>query len=236
MDQSKRIFVIARYKENLDWVYNLKGNIAVYNKSETFEYNFPRHDVENFGRETETFIKFIVQYYNQLDDYDSVVFLQGNPFDHCENILEKLNSIDCKSFEYLSDKLAITTFPNEDYFILHLSTMCRLFNIEHDWNIHKFSKSENDGNVKISSIRHLENCMALCYSLGIPTQGKQYEWASGCQYQVPVKMIKNKPLQWWLNIHNMHTFFSSAKKLDFYSYVLETIWPLIFKYNPSKGD
>ena len=86
MDQSKRIFVIARYKENLDWVYNLKGNIVVYNKSENFKYDFPRHDVENFGRETETFIKFIVQYYNQLDDYDSVVFLQGNPFDHMQGI------------------------------------------------------------------------------------------------------------------------------------------------------
>jgi len=236
MDQSNRIFVIARYKEDLGWVYKLKGNISIYNKSDTFEYEFPRHDVDNFGRETESFIRFIIQYYNQLNDYDSVVFLQGNPFDHCKNVIDKINNIDPKSFEYLSDKLATTTFPNEDYFPLHLSTMCRLFGVEHDWDIDIFSKTDNDSNTKISSIRHLENCMSLCYALGIPTQGKHYQWASGSQYQVPVHMIKNKSLQWWMNIHNMHTFFSRSKTLDFYGYVLETIWPLIFNYNPSEGN
>jgi hypothetical protein len=157
MDQSNRIFVIARYKEDLEWVYNLKGSISIYNKSETFEYQFPRHDVDNFGRETESFIRFIIQYYNQLDDYDSVVFLQGDPFDHCKNVIDKINYIDPKSFEYLSDKLATTTFPNEDYFPFHLSTMCRLFGVEHDWNIDIFSKTDNDCNTKISSIRHLGN-------------------------------------------------------------------------------
>ena len=32
MNQNNRIFVIARYEENLDWIYDLKGNIIIYNK------------------------------------------------------------------------------------------------------------------------------------------------------------------------------------------------------------
>lgn len=228
--EDNRIYCIARYNENLDWLPRIKGSIILYNKSENFEYSYPRHDIENFGRETETFIRFIVQYYNQLDSFDSVVFLQGNPFSHCEKIFDKLTSINSTSFEYLSDRIATSAFPSEDHFNMHLSTMCRLFNVEFDWDIDNFSNSANDSNSLLSGIRHIESCLSLCYSLDIPTKGKSFEWASGCQYQVPVHMIKSKPLQWWLNIHNMHTYFSRVKKQDFFSYVIETVWPLLVEH------
>jgi hypothetical protein len=234
--KDNRICVIARYKENLDWVNKLDSSIVIYNKSDTFEYNFPKHDVSNYGRETESFIRFIIQYYNQLDAFDSVIFLQGNPFEHCNSILELIKNTDHKTFAYLSDRNANASFPDSDYFKMHLSTMCRLFNIEHDWDIKSFANSNNESNSLLSSIRHLENCIALSYFLGINTKGKSYEWATGCQYQVPVFMIKNKSLQWWLDIHNVHTFFSSTKKNDFISYVLETLWPLLILHNSAEGD
>lgn len=224
---SNRIFVIARYNENLDWVKNLKENIVIYNKSDSFNYDFPRHDVANYGRETETFLRFIVQYYNQLDNYNSVVFLQGDPFHHCANFINKLDEINPQHFIYLSDKIASTSFPDNDYFGMHLSTMCRLFNLEFDWDIENYQKLNNESNNLLSSIRHTEHCMSLCSYLKIDTKGLTYGWASGCQYQVPVRMIKSKSLQWWLDIHNMHTYFSRSKNTDFFSYVIETVFPLL---------
>jgi hypothetical protein len=119
--KDNRICVIARYKENLDWVNKLDSSIVIYNKSDTFEYNFPKHDVSNYGRETESFIRFIIQYYNQLDAFDSVIFLQGNPFEHCNSILELIKNTDHKTFAYLSDRNANASFPDSDYFKMHLS-------------------------------------------------------------------------------------------------------------------
>ena len=65
------VVVIAKYKENVSWVENLKYNYIIYDKSK---------DVPNIGRESETYLKYIINHYNNLPDY--VVFLQGNPFDH----------------------------------------------------------------------------------------------------------------------------------------------------------
>lgn len=60
----------------------------------------------NVGREGHTYYKYIYDNYDTLDDY--TIFLQGNPFDHSPNILEKLRkytkaeTLDI-DFEYLSE-------------------------------------------------------------------------------------------------------------------------------------
>ena len=236
MIDDNRIYVIARYKEDLSWVENLKGNILIFNKSEFFDYKFPRQDLENYGRETQTFVNFIVRYYNLLKDYDSVVFLQGNPFEHCTDVLDKISKVDPKSFEFLSDKKATTTFPKRHYYSMHLSTMCRLFNMEYDWTLEEFIESENDSRASLESLRHFEHCIALCQILKINTQNLQFDWASGCQYQVPVEKILNKPLEWWVTIHHIHTYFSKIRKVDFFSYVLETVWPLLINHVPNSYE
>jgi hypothetical protein len=50
--------------------------------------------VESFyqpaGREAYAYLKWICAYYNDLQDDDEIVFVQGNPFDHCPNFLSDL--------------------------------------------------------------------------------------------------------------------------------------------------
>lgn len=80
--------IIARFKEDTSWVTKLNHDYLIFNKNEddveSFQYNLP-----NKGREGHTFTNYIVNNYEKLPDY--VIFLQGNPFDHCESVLEKIN-------------------------------------------------------------------------------------------------------------------------------------------------
>ena len=207
MDQIKRIFVIARYKENLDWVYNLKGNIVVYNKSENFKYDFPRHDVENFGRETETFIKFIVQYYNQLDDYDSVVFLQGNPFDHSTALKYNLNKIENKLNEYEFLIFNINNKTNEFVFLAD-----KVYNI----NINRDTTNNEYPLIQYYSIIFEEN-----------TKDKPITFGAGAQFIVSKKAILSRPKRFYEKIIKL-----IDNEIDpVGAYILERFWHLIFTHS-----
>lgn len=85
--------VVARYNENVDWVRDLNYSTTVYNKykedNELFVNNLP-----NVGREGHTFFYHIVNNYDNLADY--IAFVQGNPFDHCRNIINEINDFDFK--------------------------------------------------------------------------------------------------------------------------------------------
>ena len=78
--------VIARYNEDIDWVNSLaKDNVIIYNKGP--DHNIA--DVEsitrlNIGRESETYLYYIISNYHCLPDY--VLFMQGDPFFHMHHI------------------------------------------------------------------------------------------------------------------------------------------------------
>ena len=40
----KRLYVIARYNEDISWVEELQGDIIVYNKGENYRWNFNKID------------------------------------------------------------------------------------------------------------------------------------------------------------------------------------------------
>jgi hypothetical protein len=80
--------VVAKYKESVDWTGALRFPHVVFNKNRDedhlFQFNLP-----NFGRETDTFFRYIINKYDDLPDY--VAFLQGNPLDHCPSAVERIN-------------------------------------------------------------------------------------------------------------------------------------------------
>lgn len=68
-------FVVAKYKEDIGWIDELKDTFrfTIYDKSET-------GTLPNYGREAHTYIHHIIENYDNLTDI--TVFLQGNPFEH----------------------------------------------------------------------------------------------------------------------------------------------------------
>ena len=72
--------VIAKYKENIDWIKLILHPTRIYDKSDTpITDSIP---LPNVGREAHTFLYHIVKNYDNLADV--TVFLQGNPFEHVE--------------------------------------------------------------------------------------------------------------------------------------------------------
>lgn len=81
--------IVARYQEDLSWLDKVPDDIkiTVYNKGEDI-LDCSSIPLPNIGREAHSFLYHIVENWSELSDY--VIFVQGNPFDHCSKFLERI--------------------------------------------------------------------------------------------------------------------------------------------------
>jgi len=106
MEKKTRRLVVAKYKENVNWINDLADDfdIIVYNKDNNLDPNnldFSLNeyyvngikwvDLPNIGREAQTYLFHIIENFNDL--YDLEIFTQGNPFDHSPNFINNLLSL-----------------------------------------------------------------------------------------------------------------------------------------------
>jgi len=91
-------FVVAKYTENVEWTEKIVHKVTIYNKSKVPNPKFIT--LPNLGHEANTFLHHIVTNYNTLAD--TVIFLQGNPFDHItidnpsiEHVIHNMNNVKC---------------------------------------------------------------------------------------------------------------------------------------------
>lgn len=82
----KKLLVVARYQEDIGWVDQTDWPHLIYNKGGPLAR--PCTTVPNVGRDSETYLRYILEHYHCLPDL--VAFAQGHPFDHCRNFLERL--------------------------------------------------------------------------------------------------------------------------------------------------
>jgi hypothetical protein len=94
------IAVIAKYKEDISWVNQLKCPYIVYDKS---------NDIPNVGRESETYLRYIIANYEKLPNY--ILFLQGHPFDH----------LTIRTVDYINESIDKILDNNIDF--LHLNNL-----------------------------------------------------------------------------------------------------------------
>lgn len=107
--------VVARYKENLEWIndIDIDINVIIYNKGTAIsESDFSRSvtilHVSNIGRESETYLRHIIKNYDTLADY--TMFLQGDPFAHTNNFKHVLQNI--KKFIKMYSEYHMIPFTN----------------------------------------------------------------------------------------------------------------------------
>ncbi len=87
--KDNKLAIIARYKENLDWMNLLACESIVYNKGPSLNRRKNVVELHNLGRESQTYLEFIVSNYDNIRPQNTYVFLQGHPFEpHIVNIKE----------------------------------------------------------------------------------------------------------------------------------------------------
>jgi hypothetical protein len=111
--------VVSRFNEDLTWLSQVPKTIRiiVYNKGEPISGMLDNIDVislPNLGRDCHTIFHHIYENYDNLTDF--VIFLQGNPFDHCKYVLHCLGSLTYRThFEYLCDWKPVTCLEGCPY-------------------------------------------------------------------------------------------------------------------------
>ena len=208
-----RLVVIARYKEDLDWLKDLNNPFMVYNKGPEWPYEITRKDIPNKGREPETYLRAIIENYSSLDQYKYMVFLQGNPFDHCDELYEKINSFDDEN---------------------NISFLCKdfgCFEIENLFYLDQYPIQLIEcllcGNILTQS--GANKCLFLLGFLGIELQKCKSFYACGAQYIVPTKFILNKPVEWWMHVYRVYDCYINFNIGD-PALLFEFIWPLIWAH------
>ena len=225
---SKKLSIIARYNEDISWAEQLETDVIIYNKGETFEYEYPHIDIPNIGREGETFVRSIIENYEILDQYSYIAFLQGHPFQHCSKAIEIINKHNPDEYILLCELPSKHIVdPYKKIFNSHYLTIEKLFDIDNKYsaNIQSY-QSEVMGDC-ISEIREM---VLLCDVLGIDiTEGVESFWATGAQYLIPPKYILSKNKDWWINFHRLIEYVFSNNKVEI-GYTIERIWPLIWNH------
>lgn len=244
--KNNKLVVVARYQENLNWIYNIKGDVAIYNKGEDFPWDFTRKDLDNYGREAETYVRSILDFYDQLSKYERICFVQGNPFDHSKNLYSKIEIDHSEPFFYLGDNtqsvytgveacINQSSFYVVDLFfkeiINHTVVQAEKDNFAKD----KLSKinynlSERDGS-KENRTSELIEIIALCEIMRIPYKSLCYKWDCGAQYSVKPENILNKSFEWWHSLYNLIHHSCQTLNLNVIAYILERTWPLIWSHD-----
>lgn len=85
------VIIISRYKENIDWIKNLKSSYVVYNKGDEIEIPHTVN-IPNIGTEPYGYLLYIIDNYENLPD--KVIFTQGDPFPHSPQFLSLMDRID----------------------------------------------------------------------------------------------------------------------------------------------
>lgn len=228
---SKNLIIVARYNEDIEWARDLDGDIIIYNKGEDWPWeDIPRIDTENYGREGETFVRAILEFYDNLSNYENVIFLQGSPHEHCKNFIDLINNNNDKNIIYVTDSLTIEKYPSTPYINnFHLAIVNLLFKRKEDIFKINVSFAENPSK-DYENFALFEESMGLCTVLGINYFDEQVVYSTGAQYIVPVNNILSKKSDWWNILHELFLYYSKEKKFESWTYSLERIWPLIWKH------
>jgi hypothetical protein len=83
----QNVIIICRYNEDLSWLKKFSIPFFIYNKGED-NIEFPFIKCENHGRESETYLRYIIDNYHDLPE--NLFLLQGDPLAHYPNFIETI--------------------------------------------------------------------------------------------------------------------------------------------------
>jgi len=170
--------IVARYNENIDWLNSEMSNCIIYNKGDKLDINNEIF-LENVGRESETYLHYIITNYSNLPDV--VVFTQARISDHKYGEVNYLLNIKNEALQHNKSK----------NFYIHLEGTNRHCN--KTWNLRKdgyFLKDNYKNNNPITFVEWFKNNIDINYPDPI-----YIYW--NAIFAVKKENIINKPIEYY---------------------------------------
>ena len=200
----KITMVVARYNENINWIKKYK-NVIVYNKGKSYDLEksqIPFTTLDNIGREGHTFLYHIINNYDNLSNW--IIFVQGNPFDHCPNFYEKID----KLYENINNNLELS---NE-------------FNLSNNFNfLSDIIYYSNISNCPYHSNIPLKKVYNDIFNSN--DDDKPIIFSPGAQFYVSKKLILTKPKIYYEKILKLLDY--NINPIE--GFCIERLWKYIFE-------
>lgn len=199
--------VVARYNETLNFLDIIPNDVTytIYNKGED-NISFPNViNVPNIGREAETYLRYIIDNYENLPD--NIIFCQGSPNGHYIDFNHLLVDFN----ENLLPKWRKKILPLG---LIVMNPVSMSNRIIHGMRVMDFIE------------KTMPNIKDEIFTL---------EWAYGAQYLVHKDQILNKSLEWWKMVYDLFmNEFEPETYITGSPWLYERLWLLIFDYEETK--
>ncbi len=194
------IVIIARYNEDVNWVNKLTIPYLIYNKGSHIDIE--HKNIPNEGREGETYLRYILEHYENLPNY--ITFCQGNPFAHCD-----VEGRGVRAHPGYHVDIDFIQAVNEYQIQNEVCALGHWIVIE---DLNGFPHAVGYGMVD------------MMHSLNIPCLVENFTFAAGAQYIVSQSHILNKSKKWWENCYEKYNNNPRSP------WIFERIWPVIFNH------
>lgn len=229
----KKLAIIARYNEDISWTRELDCDVFIYNKGNDWPWDdIPKLDIENYGRETETYIRAIIEFYDDLDNYDVMIFSQGNPFDHYDFPIQSINNCKNDSIQFLANSV-VTYTPSElrHFFGINHFVISKLFNKDFSFDA-SFKSLQGEVTTDKTRGHEIVSTILFTHILGLKMYENGILYPAGAQYVVPTSYLKLKKLDWWVQLYELIQSWKYLVPNDDIGAYFERTWPLIWIHEP----
>ena len=201
------LIVIARYNEDIEWSNKYSSNVLIINKGDKIEGIKNQIFYPNVGREGHSYYKYIVDNYDNLDDY--IIFLQGNPLDHSPDIIKILDTI---IDIYNKDKenfMNILINTNINYTVINCGYNYNNISIEDVKNSNFIYISQYINNTSIRTEEKLwENCKNIANTYELVFNKKieddlKFIYGAGAQFLVSREAILKHPKSYYEKLYKI---------------------------------
>jgi hypothetical protein len=228
--------VCCRFEENIDWIRDLPSQLPIYLYNKGDKLNLEKHDniqqyhrIANMGRESEVYLRFIYDNYDNLSD--TVIFTQADPFVHHTEFLYLINNLDETHKEYKiipltyrwNDKLPpshIVSEYSDSFYLQNMSrfTLAPINFIDEGIQRYCLKYLIHHPELKMGDdlIKH------FCNLIGLQDDGSDHKFFYSSCFSVRKDAILQHTKQFYLNCY------VRLSDNPFYGHMFERVWYKMF--------
>lgn len=219
----KKELVVARYQENIRWVYRTSesiDSIIVYNKGDSIQAQSERVkivELPNAGREAHSYIHHFL--HNRAALADITLVCQANPFEHSDRFGDRLaldyTELKSLSVRYMHD-WPFQNVTSKDKVEEYKGFQIRLGDMKY------FGHRD-----KVETRKWFEHIWSTMFIDPCP---EEYYYGYSAMWAIPRNLILNRSIKFWEYYYDLlsHQVSNEAYVCSIDAWAMEALWHAIF--------